>query len=243
MEAPGSLLAPCFNPQKATENHLRICHLITTLCGDLFRDILSRHIKPSNLRLELDKNRPQLEKKFNKQQKNLIYPANGNSLLQATAFDISIIYILLRNICNIPSHRNGWGKHPAKVDNSIAAGIEIIHLKRNLISGHSKNGMMEDLEFEKHWTELRDAIIQIETQLIGSIFFKRGVDFLHSCNLTSVGTEAYHNKEKSKQGKFKVWKHLNMCHIILVINQFKLYYVYRVNQLFLNLVNLQVRSD
>lgn len=198
MDAPGSLLSSCFNPKKATENHLRICQLITLLCGDLFRDILSRHIKPSNLRLELDKNRPQLEKILNEHQKNLIYPATGNTLLTAPDFDISIIYILLRNICNIPSHKNGWGNPPAKGDNSIAAGIEIIQLKRNLILAHSTNGMIDDLEFEKHWKDLRDAVVQIETQLTGSNLYKQGVDFLHSCNLFSVGTEVHHNNEKSK---------------------------------------------
>lgn len=202
MDASGSLLAHCFNPKKATENHLRICQLITLVCGDLFRDILSRYIKPTNLRSELDTNRPKLEKELNKQQKNLIYPATGNTLLTAQTFDVSIIYIILRNICNIPSHRNGWGNPPAKRDNSIAAGIEIIQLERNLISAHSTNGMMEDLKFEKHWKELRDAIVQIETQLTGSDLYKRGVDFLHSCNLTFVGIEVYHDKEKSKQGKF-----------------------------------------
>lgn len=70
--------------------------------------------------------------------------------------------------------------------------------------------------FEAHWKELRDVVIQIETQLTGSDLYKRGVDFLHSCNLTSVGTETCHNEEKSMQGMFNLLKHLNMCHIILV---------------------------
>lgn len=199
MDAPGSSLAPCFNQQKANINHLRICQLITLLCGDLFRDILSRHIKPTNLRLELDTNKRKLEKILNKQQQNLIYPATGYTPLTAKDFDIPTIYILLRNICNIPSHKAGWGNPPAKGDNSIAAGIERIRLTRNSILAHSTNGMIEDPEFEKHWKELRDVVVKIETQLTGSDLYKRGVDFLYTCNLTSVGTEAYHNEEKSKQ--------------------------------------------
>lgn len=204
MDSPGSLVAPCFNPQKATENHFRICRLITMLCGDLFRDILSRHIHPTNLRSELDKSRPKLEGILNKQQKNLIYPTTGNSSLTAINFDISIIYILLRNICNIPSHRNGWGNPPAKGDHSIAACIDMIHLKRNSISAHSPNGMIEDLEFEEHWKKLEDAIVQIEEQLTGSDLYKRGVDFLHFYNPSSVETKAYQNEEKSKQDKFSL---------------------------------------
>lgn len=226
MDAPDSLLAPCFIPQKASDNYSRLCHLITLLCGDLFRDILSRYIKPIYLRSQLDNNKQKLVNIFNTQQQNLIYPATGNTSLTTKEFDITIIYILLRNICNIPPHKSGWGNPPAKGDNSIAAGIEKIRLTRNLIIAHSTNGMIEDPVFEKHWNDLRDVVIQIETQLTGSELYKRGVDFLHSCNLSSVGTEADHNEEKSKQGEFILLKQLDMCHILLInynINNCKFY--------------------
>lgn len=218
MDVPGSSLAPCFYPQKASDNYLRLCQLISIVCNDLFRDILSRYIKPADLRSELDNNKQKLVKFLNKQQQDLIYPATGNTSLTAKDFDITIIYILLRNICNIPSHRAGWGNRPAKGDKSIAAGIEIIRLTRNLILGHSCSGMIEDPVFETHWKELRNVVVQIETQLTGSGLYKRGVDFLHSCNLTSFGTKACHNEEKSKEGTLNLSNHLNMYHIILAEN-------------------------
>lgn len=55
--------SPYFNPDKATENYIRLSHLITTICGSLMRHILCRHIEPVNLRNELDINRTKLEKK------------------------------------------------------------------------------------------------------------------------------------------------------------------------------------
>lgn len=186
---PSPSIVPYFNPRRATENYLRLCLLITVLCGDLFRIILSIYIKPSNLRSELDKNRTKLEKNLNTAQKNLIYPPAGNAFLTTKDCDISVIYILLRNICNIPSHNAGWGNPPAKGDNSIAACIERIRLQRNLILAHCTNGMVEELMFKNHWDELRNAVVQIETQLIGSELYKRGVDSLLTCNLTSVPTE------------------------------------------------------
>lgn len=151
MDAPGSLLAPCFNPLKARDNYLRLCQLIAIVCGDLFSDILRQYIKRTNLRSELDNNKQKLENFLNKQQQNLIYPGTGNTSLTTKDFDISILYILLRNICNIPSHKAGWGNPPAIDDNSIAAGIEKIRLTRNLILAHSTNGKIEDPVFEKHW--------------------------------------------------------------------------------------------
>lgn len=58
-----------FNPQKGTENFLRLCRLIMVLCNDLFRDILSHYIKPSDLRAELDKNKKKLMTIMNTDQK------------------------------------------------------------------------------------------------------------------------------------------------------------------------------
>lgn len=102
-----------------------------------------------------------LKKLWTLHKKDLIYPASGSSAITAKDLDISVLYILLRNICNIPKHKNGWGKPPKKGDKSIAACIEKIKNERNLISGHSTAGAIEDNESQNHWTELRDAIVEI----------------------------------------------------------------------------------
>lgn len=52
-----------FYAAKATENFARLCQLIMTIFSDLLRDVLSRYIKPADLRSELDNNRRKLEKK------------------------------------------------------------------------------------------------------------------------------------------------------------------------------------
>lgn len=61
-DVPGPSTAPYFMPRKATENFARLCQLIMTICSDLLRDVLSRYIKPADLRSELDNNRRKLEK-------------------------------------------------------------------------------------------------------------------------------------------------------------------------------------
>lgn len=151
-----------FNPQKGTENFLRLCRLIMVLCNDLFRDILSHYIKPSDLRAELDKNKKKLMTIMNTDQKKKIYPTNGNTSLTSNDLDISVIYILLRNICNIPEHYEGWGNYPNKNDTSIAACIERIRIQRNKIAGHSTDGRVTCDEFKNHWSEIRNAVVDIE---------------------------------------------------------------------------------
>jgi hypothetical protein len=149
-DVPGPSTAPYFNQSKATENYARLCQMIMTICSDLFRDILSRYIKPADLRTELDNNRRRLEGKLNAQQKEQIYPSSGAVNLKSKDLDISILYILLRNICSIPKHQNGWGNPPLDGDTRLAACIERIRIHRNMISGHSTTAQIEDSEFQDH---------------------------------------------------------------------------------------------
>lgn len=199
MDVPRTSTVSYFNPRKGTDNFLRLCRLITELCGDLFRVVFSHYIKPSDIRKELDNNRTRLERVFNVQQKELIYPATGNPTLTIDYFDICILYILLRNICNIPKHENGWGNDPKKGDNSIAACIERIRCQRNEVFAHS-SGMVEDTKFQSTWSELRYSIVEIEKQLIGGKLFQRSVDFLYNCNICIVKRGMNQSEDKGVQG-------------------------------------------
>lgn len=172
-----------FHRGKPAENIIRFCLLIVPICTDILRDVLSRYIKPADLRSELDKNRRRLEKIMNTEQKKLIYPANGNKALAAKHLDISVIYIILRNICNIPKHKNGWGNPPKTGDNSIAACIERIRIQRNEVSAHNTNAVMEETEFNNRWTELEETVLEIERQLTGGNLYERGVRYFLRCDL------------------------------------------------------------
>lgn len=171
-----------FNRGKPAENYLRLC-LIMTICTDILRDVLSRYITPADLRSELDRNRRRLEKIMNTEQMELIYPANGNKTLAAKHLDISVMYIILRNICNIPKHKNGWGNPPKTGDNSMAACIERIRIQRNEVPAHNTNGQIEREEFVNRWTELQESVAEIERQVTGGDLYERGVEYLLRCDL------------------------------------------------------------
>lgn len=185
MDLPGNSTVYKFNFTKATHNFLRLTCLIKEICRDLLIIVFSYYIKPSDLRKELDNNKTKLKRILNTQQKELIYPATGNPTLALKDFDFTILYILLRNICNIPNHKNGWGNYPSKGDKSIAACIERIRSQKNVILQYF-NGMVEDTKFESIWSELRDAIVEIEKQLIGGDLFQRSIQFLYNCDISLV---------------------------------------------------------
>ena len=182
---PGPSTAPIFSLTKPAENYCRLCQLIMTVCSDLFRDILSRHIEPVNLRGELDKNKKTLLRILRiHEHKILLFPQSGGQSLSAKDMDLTILYTLLRNICGIPKHQNGWGNTPKIGDISLAACIERIREHKNSIASHNNIGEIDDNRFHDAWKELQNDIVNIESLLIGGDMYERRLNELLSCDFT-----------------------------------------------------------
>ncbi|XP_056002487.1 uncharacterized protein LOC130049216 isoform X2 [Ostrea edulis] len=184
-----------FDPQKGEENFARLCQFLMTICGDILRVVLSHHIKPGDLRSKLDINLSKLHKITNTQEKDLLYPPHSSTTssppIRSRDLDLSLLYKILRNICNISKHRAGWGNAPVSGDYCVSACIERIRLLRNSISGHSTNGTIDDVEFEDYWRELKRSVMEIENEVIGSDKYERGIDHLHDCDLNPTKAKEY----------------------------------------------------
>ena len=103
--------------------------------------------------------------------------------------DLTILYTLLRNICGIPKHQNGWGNIPTIGDISLAACIERIREEKNAIASHSNIGEIDDIRFQDIWMKLQTDIVNIERVLIGGDMYERAVKLLFSCKLTPKEAE------------------------------------------------------
>lgn len=181
---------PFFGLDQSSKNYIRLCRLITTICGPLLKDILSRHIAPANLRNEFDIHRTKLEKPMNKVQRELFYLNAGSNPISPKDLDISVLYMLLRNICsNIPKPKTGWGKTPLKGDYSISACIERIRQIRNSIHAHTADGKVDDKDFQNYWDELENSIIETEKQLTGGDVYEDGINKIKTMKITSDDAE------------------------------------------------------
>lgn len=199
---PGPSECPFFDLDKPSENYIRICRLITTICSTLLRDILSRHIKPANLRNELDINRAKLERIMSNQQKEQIYLKAGSNQIYPKDLDISVLYMLLRNICsNITPPKNGWGKPLQKGDNGISACIERIRQIRNEIQAHSTNGKVSDTDFQNYWEELENLIIETEMKLTGDVTYQGGIIKIKDMTFTNEDAEKYKREFQQSEGE------------------------------------------
>lgn len=181
---------PFFGLDQSLKNYIRLCRLITTICGPLLKDILSRHIPPANLRNEFAIHRTKLEKPMTKVQRELFYLNAGSNPISAKDLDISVLYMLLRNICsNIPKPTTGWGNPPSKGDYSISACIERIRQIRNKIHAHTANGKVDDKDFQNYWDELENSIIETEKQLTGGDVYEDGINKIKTMKITSDDAE------------------------------------------------------
>ncbi|XP_078321803.1 uncharacterized protein LOC111114804 isoform X6 [Crassostrea virginica] len=182
---PGPSLTPKLGLTKPAENFCRLCQLIMTVCSDLFRDILSHHIQPANLRRELDNNKNTLLRALKiPDHKTLLFRQSGGQSVSAKDMDLTLLYTLLRNICGIPPHQKGWGKTPNTGDITLAACIERIREQKNAIASHSNIGEIDDIRFQDIWMKLQTDIVNIEKELIGGNMYERAVKVLFSCELT-----------------------------------------------------------
>jgi hypothetical protein len=73
-------------------------------------------------------------------------------------FDITLLVILLRNICSLTPPTTGWNVIPGSTDNSREANIVRIRLFRNNFFGHVPSTDVSRLDFEVRWVEVGSAL-------------------------------------------------------------------------------------
>ena len=99
-------------------------------------------------------------KVINQSQWDVLYP-NPPNIPDINNFDITLLSILLRNICGLTAHATGWDKMPNASDNSDVANIIRIKLFRNKVHAHISKTEVETTKFEDCWKEISSAIVSL----------------------------------------------------------------------------------
>ena len=149
---------------KAKANYSRICQLLIDKGGIALRRALHTVHPPSTLAAVLNANEATLlnlkrRRIINDQQWDLLFPASGSP--DSNNFDITLLTILLRNICALPSPTTGWDVMPPPSDTSISANIARIKILRNQIYGHTAKAEYDDSTFEQYWQDISTPLIQL----------------------------------------------------------------------------------
>ena len=77
------------------------------------RRIFDRYVPPPQLLKFLNRKKPDIRKlnregKINKSHWDKLYPAPAVGTPASKHFDISLLYVLLRNVCGMPAPATGW---------------------------------------------------------------------------------------------------------------------------------------
>lgn len=201
MECTGSSLTSSQYQNKATENFHRLCQLFVTVCSDLFRDVITFRVK--DLQFQLDANKITLEKNkiLSDSQTKILFPSSKGEKANLKKMDLSLLYLLLRNICNIRPPEDNWGGNPHDSDLSIGACIDRIRVKRNVLFAHAYTGSIDKDSFEHNWCYLKKNIVNIGKECNIAEKYEKKVDELYTCALNPSVTEKCLEIIMKMQGK------------------------------------------
>ncbi|KAL3888112.1 hypothetical protein ACJMK2_000492 [Sinanodonta woodiana] len=164
-------------------NHARLYVALVTVCTNALRDILLTHVPEpyTNIYQAIRAQKADLTKKTptrrGQWQNALLLPDQcqvvfpdpfGRYVACVDQFDITLLYILIRNVSTVPTSLMDWGMDPIEEpdrDKCLGASVERIRLYRNQI-GHSMDGKMSQEKFDDYWNKI-DAVLEDIEQALG----------------------------------------------------------------------------
>ena len=149
-----------FDTSEEKTNGTRLARLLIDGGTHVLRKFLdSVYPEPTLLANELKKNRTKLKGVIFKEQYELLFPTSG--LPDSKEFDITLLHLLIREVCYLPVPLTGWHKMPADDDQSLEANIARIKCFRNELC-HSVSTSIPNEEFEDKWNTIASSLEAIK---------------------------------------------------------------------------------
>jgi len=190
---------------KETTNYARLCRLLVDLGSKALRDTFDKVNPPSTLHKVLLRHKPTLQalytgsigkkkvkKVLNPTQWGKLYPVH--SPVTSANFDITLLTVLLRNICGLSAPTKGWDSLPVSTDTSTADDIARVKYYRNTVYGHASQASVDDASFNAYWQEIGEALVRL-----GGTSFRGYIDNLEHDTMDPDMEE--HFRELMKQWK------------------------------------------
>ena len=149
-------------------NGTRLARLLVDGGTHVLRKVLHSVHPPATLQHVLKNNLPKLQSLksrraiFNDQWEKL-FPTSGDPPDSKT-FDITLLHLLLREICNLTAPPTGWHKMPADGDVTREANIVRIKRFRNELC-HSTSTGIPNGEFEDKWMKISTSLESLEASV------------------------------------------------------------------------------
>jgi len=193
------MAAPTVTSTKGRTNYARLCRLLIDVGSDALRNIFDCIHPPAKLSSVLAsstvrKNLLALRNKrvLNLKQWSVLYPLVP-AMLSSKRFDITLLIVLLRNICGLspPTTTSSWDKLPPLTDISCEADIVRVKYFRNTLYC-AEQASVNDVMFNNLWTDIRDTLVRL-----GGPSYGAAIDKLKTEVMDPVAEE--HDKDLLKQ--------------------------------------------
>ena len=154
-----------FDTSEEKTNGTRLARLLIDGGTHVLRKFLdSVYPEPTLLANELKKNRTKFQTLKSKgvifkEQWEMLFPTSG--LPDSKEFDITLLHLLIREVCCLKPPRTGWHKMPADDDQSLEANIARIKWFRNELC-HSVSTSIPNEEFEDKWNTIASSLEAIK---------------------------------------------------------------------------------
>ena len=129
------------------------------------RKIFDSHHPPANLAADLNANKSILssllkKKVLHKPQWDKLVPPGGVAP-DSNTFDITLLYLLLTNICGLTPPPSGWHTKPPPSDTSHEANLARVKFYRNVLYGHVTTTGVDTPTFSALWTEISGVLVSL----------------------------------------------------------------------------------
>ena len=159
--------SPTFPTSRETTNYARLCVLLVDVSSQVLRGTFDR-IRPHG-RLDTvlgtpptsDTLKSLLKRKvLNPSQWSILYPAIKSSV-SSEKFDITLLMVLLRNICGLSPPAAGWDALPSPTDVNCEDDLARIKYYRNTVYGHAAQASVDDANFNDYWMKIRETLVRL----------------------------------------------------------------------------------
>ena len=159
--------SPTFPTSRETTNYARLCALLVDVGSQVLRETFDRMRPRGRLDTVLgtpptsDTLKSLLKRKvLNPSQWSILYPAIKSSV-SSEKFDITLMMVLLRNICGLTPPAAGWDALPSPTDVNCEDDLARIKYYRNTVYGHAAQASVDDANFNDYWMKIRETLVRL----------------------------------------------------------------------------------
>ena len=146
-------------------NGAKLSRLLIDGGTTVLKTVFDRHHSPANLAVDLTANYPKLcnllkKRVLHKPQWDKLFPPSG-STPDSNNFDITLLFLLLTEICGLSPPPSGWHKKPPLSDTTLEANLARIKFFRNELYGHVSTTGIDSSTFSHLWREITDVLVAL----------------------------------------------------------------------------------